>query len=130
MAADPITGLRLLGGAVSWEMPTELLGLAGEPAPSSLQADAANPRQIYRTLLPGRPTSWHLIEEECCRRWKAGDRHPNDRTKLQSPAKWAEVLIGWLAKEHREAPKTTKKTVSGKLGPLLRKLAAADCQKS
>lgn len=49
-----------------------------------------------RTGLAGRPSSWDLIAAECRSRYKAGERQPNDRTGIESPSKWARVLIDWL----------------------------------
>jgi hypothetical protein len=71
---------------------------------------------IYRTGLPGKPSSWHLIEAECQRRFKTGDRH--------STAEWARVLNEWLREEHPDAPITTEKTLKNKLPGLLRELEA------
>jgi hypothetical protein len=71
----------------------------------------------YRTGLPGRPTSGHLIEGECRRRHAAGERHPK-------VAEWASVLITWLRSEHPAAPPPAEKTVKNKLSPLLRELDA------
>jgi hypothetical protein len=85
---------------------------------------------IYRTGLPGKPTSWHLIEPECRRCWEAGERHPNDRTGRESPSEWARVLIAWLRSKHPTAPIPTPKTAGNKLSELLRELAATARPKS
>jgi len=77
----------------------------------------------YRTGLPGKPTSWHLIEAECRRRWGADERHPTDGQK--SAAEWARVLVAWLKTEHPDAPQPTVKTVKNKLTAVLRDLRTA-----
>jgi hypothetical protein len=76
----------------------------------------------YRTGTAGRPTSWSLIEAECRRRYAEGHRHPNDRTTIESPAKWARELIAWLKDGHKGAPVPEQKTLTNKLGALLREL--------
>jgi hypothetical protein len=50
---------------VGWPLPEELLRVVAE--------EQAPP---YRTGLPGKPTSWHLVEAECRRRHNDGERHP------------------------------------------------------
>jgi hypothetical protein len=90
--------------------------------PPSQAAAAEN--EIYRTGLPGRPTSWHLIEAECQRRFTAGERHPGKTG--ESPAEWARELSTWLGTAHPSAPQVVPKTLSNKLGGLLRKLEARE----
>jgi hypothetical protein len=112
-------------GSKGWELPSELVTLAKPDDAADQQSDA--PREanapVYRTGFAGRPTSWRLIEAECRRRYDAGERYPNTRTKLESPAEWARVLIAWLKEKHREAPLPTEKTLaSNKLLALLREL--------
>jgi hypothetical protein len=86
---------------------------------------AAPPRAaLYSTGLPGKPTSWHLIEAECRCRWEAGERYPNDRTGQESPSEWARALVEWLRTVHSEAPQPKPKTLTNKLSPLLRLLTA------
>jgi hypothetical protein len=76
------------------------------------------------TGLPGRPTAWkNLIEPECRRRYQAGERHPNDRTRIESASEWAVILIKWLKSEHPDAPKIGEKALKNHLAPLLRELA-------
>jgi len=75
----------------------------------------------YRTGLAGRPTSWDLVEVECRRRYAAGERYPG---KLgESRAEWAQVLINWLKSMHDGAPVPEQKTLTNRLGSLLRELA-------
>jgi hypothetical protein len=84
-----------------------------------------SPTPTYRTGLPGKPTSWHLIEPECRRRYAAGERHPNKSTGLESPTEWANVLIRWLQSSHpAAAPMELKTLASNKLPGLLRQLKA------
>lgn len=95
---------------------------AGGNAPRS---EDGVPEPVYGTGLPGRPTSWHLIERECRQRWQDGERHPGFGAGGESPAKWARVLIEWFGKTHRNAPTPKEKTLaSNKLPGLLRELAA------
>lgn len=79
---------------------------------------------VYRTGLAGRPSSWNLCEAECRRRFSAGERYPG---KIgESASEWAQVLGGWLASNHPDAPPPTKKTLSNKLSALLRELQRQD----
>jgi putative DNA primase/helicase len=45
---------------------------------------------IYHTGLPGKPTSWSLIEGECRRRYYAGERYVL-KGDAESPSEWARV---------------------------------------
>ncbi len=95
-------------------------------SPASPQADGTViPYPPYRTGAPGKPSSWHLLNAECRRRYKLSERHPNSQTELESPAEWARVLLNWLAKAHPQAPQLTQKTLTNHLAGLLRELAAA-----
>jgi hypothetical protein len=78
----------------------------------------------YRTGLAGRPTSWSLVDEECRRRWRKGERHPGRRSRAESPAEWANTLSDWLQFKHPKAPKLQLKTLTNKLSSLLRVLSA------
>ena len=71
----------------------------------------------YKTGLAGKPTSWHLVEQECRRRFEAGERH--DKT-----SEWAQALQKWLSETHPSAPQLKKKTLTNRLAPLLRELKA------
>ncbi len=73
-----------------------------------------------RTGLPGKPTSWHLIDCECRRRYAEGERHTGK--VRESRAEWARVLVVWLKTVHPEAPRVTEKTVTNRLPPLLSEL--------
>ena len=75
----------------------------------------------FRTGLPGRPTSWHLIEAECRKRYAAGERHPGRGD--ESRAEWARTLIKWLKSTHEGATIPTEKAVRNKLPEVLRELA-------
>jgi hypothetical protein len=72
---------------------------------------------LYQTGLAGRPTAWSLIEAECRRRCGKGERHT-------TRAEWARVLINWLRSTHEGAPAVQPKTLTNKLGGLLRELEA------
>jgi hypothetical protein len=73
--------------------------------------------QPYRTGLPGRPTSWHLAEQECHRRWAAGERHP-------TVTAWAVSLSKWLTETHPEASPLSVQSLRNRLAPLLGELRA------
>jgi len=92
-------------------------GLAPGSSAVAESAVAAADVAVYRTGLPGKPTSWHLLEMECRRRYAAGECHPK-------VAEWARVLIAWLRSAHPSAPPPTEKTARNKLSPLLRELKA------
>jgi hypothetical protein len=68
-----------------------------------------------RTGLPGKPTSWHLIEAECRRRYQAGERH-------DTKAEWARQLRAWIISQHPGMPPPTEKTIANRLTELLREL--------
>jgi hypothetical protein len=89
-------------------------GIDNEPEPIRTPSAAVEPD---RTGLPGRPTSWHLIEAEFLRRSNAGERHP-------TTAEWATVLLDWFAVNHQAAAKPTRKTLTNNLAPLIRRLKA------
>jgi hypothetical protein len=89
------------------------------PSPSSAPAGP-----IYRTGLVGKPTTWHLLESECRRRYAGGERHTNEKTGGESPSEWATILIAWLQSAHPTAASPTPKTVTNRLSPLLRTLGA------
>jgi hypothetical protein len=120
--------------SVGWVLPVELSQLAADnrqSAQSGASAPAANEQAteapaaqpVYHTGLTGRPTSWHLIEAECRRRYAAGERRP-------TKAEWARVLAAWLKEAHKDAPAPKEKTLSNKLGVLLRELAGGARPKS
>ena len=70
------------------------------------------------TGLPGRPTSWHLIEAECRRRYQAGERH-------DTKAEWARQLRAWIVSQHPGTSPPTKKTIANRLTDLLRELPSS-----
>jgi hypothetical protein len=83
---------------------------------------ANNKAAVYHTGLPGRPTSWQLIEAECRRRYAAGETY--QQKGLESPAAWARGLLAWLQERHPMAPLPKDKTLTNKLSPLLHELTA------
>jgi hypothetical protein len=104
----------------------EAAGLNIDSTPAPLQdCEHRAPNRVYYTGAAGRPSSWNnLIEPECRRRYKEGERHSNDHTEIESPAKWAGELLSWLIAKHPNAPPPTMKTLGNHLSPLLRELAA------
>ena len=79
---------------------------------------------IFRTGLPGKPTTWHLLEAECRRRYANGERHPNESTGRESPSEWATILIAWLQIAHPIVAPAAPKTLTNRLSVLLRELQA------
>jgi hypothetical protein len=63
-----------------------------------------------------------MIEAECRRRYEEGERHPG--IAGESAAEWGRMLIAWLREAHKDAPMPKEKTLSNRLGELLRRLAA------
>jgi hypothetical protein len=114
---EPWSNLKLMRANIAdytaW-LDRELISVEAGQLPQLPPRHARDP--IYRTGLPGRPTSWHLIEAECRRRFETGERH--------STAEWARVLNEWFRAEHPNAPITTEKTLKNKLPELLRELEA------
>ena len=111
-----------------WPNPTATLSVA-EPAPAEgatdgVAADGIEAEsRIYHTGVPGKPTSWSLIEAECRHRYNAGERHVS-KGGAQSPSEWARILLHWLQGKHPSAPRPTLKTLSNNLSPLLSRLRA------
>jgi len=76
-----------------WVPPTALQDASGPPAAEDTvigkdnDGKAASPSSvIYQTGLPGKPTSWHLIEAEFRQRFEAGNRSA-------TITEWARVLV-------------------------------------
>jgi hypothetical protein len=99
---------------LGWDLPPELLELAQA---KNRRSASATVQTTYSTGLAGKPTSWHLIEPECRRRYNAGERHP-------TRAEWARTLASWLGSEHPSAAVTKPKTLTNRLSGLLRELEA------
>jgi hypothetical protein len=126
----PVVGLkRFLAWAISigWELPDELAELVvvppAEPVPDvrGEYGQTATEDETYRTGLAGRPSSWHLIEAECRKRWAARERHPNEHG-VESPSVWGSILKSWLEREHPKSVQPTGKTLSNRLSRLLQEL--------
>ncbi len=137
---DPVVNLATFvkwARSVDWEMPPELLELASDEqsgeagrapdtaiAPTILLDRSAAPPQAegtvmsLRTGLPGKPTSWYLIEAECRRRSAAGEQH-------DTKAEWARVLRAWIVSQHPGMPPPTEKTIANRLTELLRELRSS-----
>ena len=94
-----------------------------QPQFAAVQPPAAAPDDVEEPIeLPGRPTSWPLVEEECRRRYiEDGERHPGKRG--ERPAQWARVLLAWLRETHPSAPPLSSKTAQNNLSKLLRELS-------
>jgi hypothetical protein len=129
--ARPSIGLQTFAAwarSVGWEMPAELAGLAGDsmksthPNPQPDEPLVLSEQPAYRTGLAGKPTSWHLIEQELRRRHAAGERH-------LKRAEWARILIKWLQSTHSNAPCPTVKTLTNKLPGVISELEARATQK-
>ena len=70
----------------------------------------------YRTGLPGKPSSWYLIEAEISRRWTSGtERHA-------TASAWVPIMLGWLKYQHPDSNPPTPKTLKNKIPALLRTL--------
>jgi hypothetical protein len=104
---------RLLGPATTWP-----------PAPGAITEKQEDTIPIFAgTGCAGRPSkSWHLIEPELRRRYDAGERYPNDKTGMESPTKWAAVLIPWLTLAHPSAPVPKQETLENNVRKALREL--------
>jgi hypothetical protein len=128
---DPVVGLPAFAAwavSIDWELPGELAKLVAAPSakpvadvPNENDQTASGEDEINATGLAGRPSSWHLIEAECRKRWTARERHPND-LGLESRSEWASILLDWFQQEHPKAVQPKKKTLSNRLSRLLREL--------
>jgi hypothetical protein len=134
---DPLVILRHFSAwasSVGWQIPHELASLKGESVERPSGAPNPDPdeqltlpEQVlsapYSTGLPGRPSSWSLIEAEFQRRYASGERHAGKVG--ESSTEWARILTAWLCAAHPKAVVSTEKTVRNKLSGLLRELATA-----
>lgn len=103
------------------------LGASSATGPAAQEAGANVPRRdatvapadekviSIQTGLPGKPTSWHLIEAECRRRYEAGEQH-------DAKAEWARQLRAWIVSRHPGMSPPTEKTIANRLTELLREL--------
>jgi hypothetical protein len=85
----------------------ELRGLL-EGRLSKPQTDIAAHDEPLRTGVPGRPTSWRLIEQEFRRRCDAGE-------VALSLGSESRILSTWLKEAHPDYPRTTPKTIENNL---------------
>ena len=91
-----------------------------EATPSAISdANKSSKQPAFSTGLPGKPTSWHLVDPEVRRRWQSGKNHGLNTTQ------WAEDMHKWILENHPAAPIPTIKTLKNKLTGLLRELRAA-----
>ena len=74
------------------------------------------PQTVKRSGAPGHPSSMHLVKLEMKRRAETSEMI---KTSLRQEA---DQLVGWLAREHPEAPQLTQKTIQNKLGDQWRSL--------
>jgi hypothetical protein len=124
--AEPLTIAPLarpLPSPPLWGIPSDELDRALEALPEETteQADIAPSAKhafIYRTGLPGRLSTWWLVEGEVRRRFRLDDQAP------KKTAEWARVMLEWLRREHPNAAQVTEKTLRNKLASLLRQLKA------
>jgi hypothetical protein len=118
-AGDLLEFRRSLGAAGTAFETAELGPLSRADTRGAAPASAGNVVAIvtYRTGLPGRPTSKHLIEAEFRLRWSTSH-------KGKKIAEWSHELLAWLKSEHPNAMQPTPKTVINLLRPIRRQLAS------
>ena len=104
-------------GISSDELDRALEALPEETTQQASVAPLVKDAFIYRTGLPGKPSSWWLVEEEVRRRFTP------DQAPMKT-AEWARAMREWLRREHPNAPPVTEKTLTNKLAGLLRRLKA------
>jgi hypothetical protein len=102
-----------------WGIPSAKLDRAIEELPDEIAGEAAPASEPppYKTGLPGRPTSWHLVEAEVRRRFT-----PSQPPK--TTAEWAREMREWLQLMHPNAPLPKEKALTNRLAGLLRRLVA------
>jgi hypothetical protein len=102
-----------------WGIPSGELDCALEELPDEIAGEAAPASEppIYTTGLPGRPTSWYLVEAEVRRRFTPGQ-------PPKPAAEWAREMREWLQLKHPNAPLPTEKALTNRLASLLRRLVA------
>jgi hypothetical protein len=105
-----------------WGIPPDdlnraLEALPHEPSEQATNANTTTNAPIYGTGLPGRRSTWFLVEAEVRRRFA-----PDHASK--TTAEWAREMLAWLRDEHPNAPPATEKTLKNRLPGLLRQLKA------
>jgi hypothetical protein len=101
------------------DLDSAIKALPDVPGEQSALAKTPTDAPIYHTGLPGRPTTWFLVDAEVRRRYS-----PDMASK--KTAEWAREMFEWLKRGHPNAPPVTKKTLKNKLASLLRELKAAE----
>jgi len=97
--------------------------VASRSAEQELRLEPANDdNEIYKTGLPGRPTSWHLIEAEV--------RNNSQKYVGMKTAEVARSMRSWIQSEHCNASPPTIKTLTNRLPELLQKLRTKPEQRS
>jgi hypothetical protein len=108
-----------LWGILSDELESALEAVPEEePTGQTGVAPSAKDALIYQTGLPGRPSTWWLVDREVRRRFTLDDQAP------MKTAEWARAMLEWLRREHPSAPPVREKTLRNKLAGLLRQLKA------
>lgn len=79
-------------------------GIAVAHTQPSAPSDDQSTSQEYRTGLPGRPSIAHLVDDEFCRRAKAGECE-------KTLTKEAKAIHEWVTENHPNAPHSTPKTI-------------------
>ncbi|SDR52676.1 hypothetical protein SAMN05519103_04562 [Rhizobiales bacterium GAS113] len=102
-------GVRLFAECRGLSRPSWLRGQGAAPEAKRTLRDAT-----YRTGLPGKPSSFHLVEGEFRRRAERGDQHP-------TLVKEAEHLAAWLKSEHPAGAPCTAKVIRNRLAEAFRK---------
>jgi hypothetical protein len=123
--AKPLTIVSTIGRPLPpppWGIPPDdlnraLEALPHEPSEQATKANATTNAPIYGTGLPGRRSTWFLVEAEVRRRFA-----PDHASK--TTAEWAREMLAWLRDEHPNAPPATEKTLKNRLPGLLRQLKA------
>lgn len=124
--AKPITINSNLGRPLPppiWGIPPDELeqaldALPDEPNEQTVTAPSTADPTVYKTGLPGRPTSWSFVEAEVRRRFG-----PACRSK--PTAEWAREMRAWLTEEHPSVALPTEKTLRNQLVRLIRQLKAS-----
>lgn len=78
----------------------------------------------YKSGLPGRPNSKHLINNQLQTMWSEGRRFPK-RSGEQCIMDWAKALALWLKQNHPNAPTSTAQTIKNNIAKTVHALEAA-----
>ncbi|HVI85949.1 MAG TPA: hypothetical protein VNA86_11570 [bacterium] len=117
------SGVEAIPAATAPPGEADLAAVTPGPVTERAGQLAADEATIYHTGLPGKLTSWHLLDAECRRRYAEGERYQRKGVGVESPTMWASVLRDWLRNRHPHAPLPTVKTLTNRLPSLLRQLS-------